>query len=352
MGFNMTSPLVSICCLTYNQKNYIRQCLDSLLIQKTNFNFEILINDDASTDGTKEIILEYKKRYPDIIRTVLHRENQYSKGLRNFTTRYLYPKARGKYIALCEGDDYWTDPTKLQRQVDYLEAHKDYALCFHPVRVVYEGSNKEDIYPDTKPKLTTSELLKWNFIQTNSVLYRKQDYKSAAYDLMPADWYMHIYHAQFGKIGYIGRIMSVYRRHEGGIWSGVRENQAEFWSRFGYMHLVFFFRVLDIYENSQYKDIVLKNISNTVCEVFRYAKTKKEIMNQLGNTIPDAKDIVIESQAMNLQGLIKEIRYRDATITELLSVIKSKEAEINDIKSSRIWKLRNTIARFIGKKQV
>lgn len=120
-GWDYSSPpLASICCITYNHASYIQEAIDSFLMQKTTFPFEILVHDDASTDGTTEILLGYAKKYPDIIKPIIQTKNQYTKcGLIN--PRFVFPKAKGKYIALCEGDDYWTDPSKLQKQVSFLE---------------------------------------------------------------------------------------------------------------------------------------------------------------------------------------------------------------------------------------
>lgn len=137
-------PLVSINCITFNHEAYIRSALDGFLMQKTDFPFEILLHDDASTDNTPDIIREYAERYPDIIRPMYQTENQYSKGISNISGRFNFPRARGRYIAMCEGDDYWTDPDKLQMQVDYMEQHPDCALCFHSARVeVEDGSLTE-----------------------------------------------------------------------------------------------------------------------------------------------------------------------------------------------------------------
>ena len=132
---NREEILVSICCITYNQKNYIRDTLEGFVSQKTNFSYEVLIHDDASTDGTADIIREYARRYPEKMKPILQLENQYAKGLYNVSGTYNFPRARGRYIAMCEGDDYWTDRYKLQRQVDFMEAHPDCSLVFHSARI-------------------------------------------------------------------------------------------------------------------------------------------------------------------------------------------------------------------------
>lgn len=134
-----SSIMVSICCITYNQASYIRDALEGFVNQKTDFAYEVLIHDDASNDGTADIIREYADRYPDLIFPILQTENQYSKGLTNVSGTFNFPRARGKYIAMCEGDDYWTDDRKLQKQVDYLEANPGCSLCFHSAKVEIQG---------------------------------------------------------------------------------------------------------------------------------------------------------------------------------------------------------------------
>ncbi len=123
------APLLSIVCLAYNHADFIRDTLDGFIGQQTDFPFEVIVHDDASTDGTAAIIAEYAARYPNVIRPIYQRENQYQKGV-PFSTA-LFAQAGGKYIAYCEGDDYWTDPRKLQLQVDFLEAHRDYVMTYH-----------------------------------------------------------------------------------------------------------------------------------------------------------------------------------------------------------------------------
>ena len=139
-------PLVSICCITYNHAPFIKKCLEGFLMQETSFPVEILIHDDASVDGTDEIIKEYADKYPDLIFPLYETENQYSQGKHNEIDFYNYRRARGKYIAYCEGDDYWTDPLKLQKQVDFMESHPDYSVCFHRCKYYDEknGTFQED----------------------------------------------------------------------------------------------------------------------------------------------------------------------------------------------------------------
>ena len=143
-------PVVSICCITYNHALFLRKCLDGFLMQQTSFPIEILIHDDASTDGTDEIVREYAARFPGIVFPQFEEENQYSKPNHKYIDLYNYERARGKYIAYCEGDDYWTDPSKLQKQVDFMESHPEYSVCFHGFRSFDAGAGK---YLDLTPPM-------------------------------------------------------------------------------------------------------------------------------------------------------------------------------------------------------
>jgi len=134
---DISKPLVSIECITYNHELYIKDAINGFLIQKTNFPFEIIIYDDASTDNTQKIINDYKRKYPKIIKTILQKENQYQKG-KNFR-HFILDKLKGKYVAICEGDDYWTDPNKLMKQVNFLENNPQYIATAHNVRTIDEN---------------------------------------------------------------------------------------------------------------------------------------------------------------------------------------------------------------------
>lgn len=236
-----TDIKVSICTITYNHEKYIRQTLQSVLAQKTNFNFELLIHDDASTDNTAKIILEYQKKYPHIIKPVLQRENLMSKGV-CVDQVYNWPRIKGQYVAYLDGDDYWTDAYKLQKQVDFLDAHADYSLVFHPAQCVWEDNqHKPTLWGPEKEELANLDAVIWkrNFIPTLSVMYRWRLHGANAalwpMGIAPGDWYVHLLHAQVGKVGFIPQVMGVYRKHVGGVW--YNENQSDqffltyFWPR-------------------------------------------------------------------------------------------------------------------------
>lgn len=267
---------VSVLCVTYNQKDFIKQMLDSILSQKTDFNYEILINDDHSSDGTAEILKEYAKKHKNI-NLNLQKENLYSQGVRGMLARFLLPKAKGQYIAICEGDDYWTDPEKLQRQVDFMDGHPDYSVCFHPVTVHFEnGEEKDSIYPDPRKakEFTRRKLLKENFIQTNSVMYRRRkSYADMPQGIMPGDWYLHLYHSRFGKIGFINRCMAVYRRHSGGIWWDSYHDQDRFWEINGLYLTRFFIAVDKLYKDvEEYKEDTYSSIGFAFHQLMELSK--------------------------------------------------------------------------------
>ena len=217
-------PFVSVICVAYNQAAFIRQTLDSFVMQKTIFPFEVIVHDDASTDGTADIIREYVAKYPDIIKPIFQKENQYSKNI-PILSKHIWPKITSKYVAMCDGDDYWCDEYKLQKQVDFLESHPDYSICFHPVYVFWENASHPDSVWPSKPELHHKDLktlMQRNFIPNCSVMYRWKVnnldiVKEYPDDIYPCDWFVHLLHAKHGKIGFLPDIMSRYRRHSGGI---------------------------------------------------------------------------------------------------------------------------------------
>ena len=221
------APLVSICCITYNHGPYIRDALEGFLSQKVNFSIEILIHDDASSDETPEIIREYQARYPQVIKPILRTENQYSKGISNISV-FNFPRTRGKYIAMCEGDDYWIDPGKLQAQVDYLEAHPDCALCIHSARIEsVDGSRPLGrMRPYTQDRVISPEEIvdKTTGYPTASMVFPARIMKELPdyyLDCPVGDIPMQLMMACQGYAYYMDRDMSVYRVGVASSWTNL-----------------------------------------------------------------------------------------------------------------------------------
>lgn len=220
-------PLVSICCITYNHASYIRQCLDGFLMQKVTFPIEIIINDDCSTDGTTDIIRDYEAKYPDLIKPIYHTENEYSKGVRGMFATYCFPKAKGKYIAMCEGDDYWIDPLKLQKQVDFMESNLDYSMCFHnAIRLNERLAKKERItsfcFFNKGQEISIESIISNWCIPTASILYRREALNKVEIPrFFSGDYTLELILASRGKVYYINEYMSIYRVNNGGVSAGI-----------------------------------------------------------------------------------------------------------------------------------
>lgn len=212
-------PTVIVWCLTYNQKDFIRDALNGFVMQQTNFPIEVVVHDDASTDGTTDIILEYAEHYPDIIKPMVEKKNQWQKGgLKHIISIMNEQHRRGKYIAFCEGDDYWTDPNKLQRQVDFLENNPEYSMCFHSAKKKYETNAHAWIDCENikdKDYDATDVFVNWT-VPTASVLCRKDAMDFYANLKHPEliqnyDIFIILSCAMMGKIRGMHEQMSVYR---------------------------------------------------------------------------------------------------------------------------------------------
>ncbi len=216
--------------LTYNHEGFISRAIESVLTQETTFEVEIIITEDCSTDRTRDILLRYCDAYPDRIRLLLSERNQNDNQV---LTRAI-GAARGRYVAVLDGDDYWTSPEKLRKQVEFLDTHADCAICCHNVDVVYDdGALPSHPYylPEPSYRLsarapssisTVADLMSGNFIQTCSVMFRAGliAYWPDWFDgFMVGDWPLHVLNAEHGNIGYIDEILATYRVHARGLWS-------------------------------------------------------------------------------------------------------------------------------------
>lgn len=221
------NPKVSVLMLTYNQESYIDEAIRSVMLQQTDFDFELVIGNDASTDRTGERCEAWKLRYPEQIMLVNRERNLGLIG--NFIA--TYELCRGTYIAICEGDDFWTDKTKLQRQADFLDVHPDFSTCFHRVINYYAESGTKSLSNGRRQQVDTDirDLAQSNYISNVSVLFRR-----GLFGRLP-DWFsqvstydyaIHMLNAAYGRIHYMKRPMAVYRQHRRAIWS-----RAQFYAK-------------------------------------------------------------------------------------------------------------------------
>lgn len=257
----MNDITVSIACLAYNHEKYIRQAIESFLAQKTQYSYEIVINDDASTDGTSEIIKEYEEKYPQKVRGIFHKENQY-KEKESFIIRDLYKECKGKYIAFCECDDFWLDNRKLQMQIEYLESHPECIMTTHNAIVIDCRTQKvfslnpyeRDGFLEPKDIILQQK----GNLPTASLVFRKEATLLDDFFLESGvgDWPIQLYAMTKGKLYYFDRIMSAYRHNHEGSWSnetfGKREKQC-----IHSIRMIQFLIKYNVYTNFKYNNYIV-----------------------------------------------------------------------------------------------
>jgi glycosyltransferase involved in cell wall biosynthesis len=220
----MTTPLVSVICTIYNHRPFIEQAIESFLMQQTNFPFEIILHDDASTDGTSDIIRTYAAKHPDLIVPVIQTENQYSKGVMPLGQSAI-TYARGKYVAWCEGDDYWIDPLKLQKQIDCIEQHPEYSMVFTNNRLLDKEGNSK-VSTDYKKTVYTSADVIGGFIPgSQTMLFRNLPGIKLFYDKQKikrsGDMYLSYFCSLFGDLYKLDDVTAVYRKAGQGVWTSL-----------------------------------------------------------------------------------------------------------------------------------
>ena len=295
---------VSIFCLTYNHENYIRQALQSFIDQKTDFAFEILIHDDASSDNTPVIIKEFAEKYPDIIKPVLQKDNMMSKGKR-ITTEFLFPLSVGKYICNCEGDDYWCDIHKLQKQYDFMEKHLEYSACVHNTGLLdIKHNNMSYINSSEVEKDITAEdiFLRWGSIfHTSSIFYRRE------YCIIPEELFEKglgdipraIYLVYNGKIRYFPDKMSVHRVNVKNSWTTRNVNSND--EKKVIHHYETLNKLLeraDRYTENQYQEYIQKAIRWNECIILQWQDQAKQMKEETG---------AAENAALELRDNTKEV---------------------------------------------
>lgn len=251
INFQNDEIIVSVICRTYNHEQFIKRTLEGILNQVTNFDFEIIIGDDASKDQTTEIIETYQRKYPGKIVLMKNKTNIGSvMNLANITK-----KIKGKYVAVCDGDDYWIDPYKLTKQVDFLEQNKDYNICFHSIAFSQKNNPNIELSKSVEDTTTFNELVQDNYIYMSSVMYKwiypnGLDEQNFNFDSLPADWQLHLQHANFGKIKFLDDVMAVYNIHDNGMW-GHAQNGMKIHLKYG-LKKIKLFKYLENFKDGLY----------------------------------------------------------------------------------------------------
>lgn len=247
---------VSVAMVTYNHEAWIAEAIESVLIQETEFKVELVIGEDCSTDDTRAIVQSYAERFPGRVRLLLHERNQGM--MANFAA--VLDACRGRYVALLDGDDCWTDRAKLQKQVDFLEGHPECAICFHDVVVVYDNYPhmlRRYCSPNQKQFSSVEDLLTVNCIPACSTVFRRGLFGAFPdwfLTLPLGDWPLHVLNAQHGHAGYINETMAVYRVHQRGAWSHERPKKR-------IEGHILMYRALDKHFQRRYHRLIMQRIA-------------------------------------------------------------------------------------------
>lgn len=262
-GQPLENVMVTIHCITYNHENFIADAIDSFLKQQTNFNFEIIIHDDASTDRTADIIREYQKQYPNLIKPIYQIENKYSKG--ESVGDFIIQRAKGKYIALCEGDDYWIDPFKLQKQVDYMEENPQCSLCVHAGHVV--SASEKNLMWNSRPNkgskfFTVDEVIEGggDLFLTNSMLYPTKlakDKPDFFEKVSVGDYPLTINLSLLGSVYYMDEFMSAYRVGHSGSWTATNFSKIDKMTKH-FREIEQMLDEINQYTNFQYEEAIIR----------------------------------------------------------------------------------------------
>jgi len=288
----LNKPLVSIVCHAYNQEHFIEDTINGFLSQKTTFPFEVIVHDDASTDSTKSVIETYVAKYPNILKPIYQSENQFSK--RNISASFTYPASKGKYIAHCEGDDYWTDEYKLQKQVDFLEQNEDYVVTW--TNLVFRDGDKliETGFDSMFPEVYTidfNNLFEVYNTYTLTVLFRKDaiEYKRILELNYAKDNTIYALLIKNGKGAFLNFVSAVYRWHDGGVFS----LKSNFYKRYSS-----FLNVKEIFDEIEgaktkniefiYKDLLRQSAEEGIKLFLKKDKIEKEVKKAIMQYLMDA----------------------------------------------------------------
>ena len=338
-----TNPLVSIICVTYKHEKFIEKALNGFVSQITSFPFEAIVAEDCSPDGSRKIIKKFEKKFPNIIKPIYRNKNI------GMMANYIdaLKKIKGKYVAICDGDDYWIDVNKLQKQVDFLERNKDYSMCCHPVKIVYLDRSKSDTivkpleHASCEAKkngyLTFNDFFPNVNISSSSVMYRWSLKKIPKWLIKCSggDLFLHLYHSDKGKVGVLEDTMSIYQRHSGGIWWGHEtiNHQLKY-----YKSYLFLLRNINKELNYRHSKVIIKMIkaikknhiniikdNSKIWKILRKIKHRFKIVSNFlleqENFSDNDKIKIVENKIKILESVINDILYDNNSSKEKIDLL-------------------------------
>ena len=317
------SPVVSVCITTYNNSAFIAQALESVLSQQTDFPFEVIVGEDDSTDGTRQIVKEYAAKYPCLIRPFFNSRKNVIRVDGRATGRWNFmnnlQRARGEFIALLDGDDYWTDPCKLQLQTDALRNNADCTFCFHNAELLDNETQRiTGTYHDVmKTRVTIEDVASGFFIPTCSTFFRAEAVATLPewFVTTPvADWPLHVLNASQGDGIYINRIMATHRIHRGGVWSGEAR-------KYKHTSMIRCANILDAHFDHQYRSA--------------FNEMKFAVANELGRACFYSGDPI-----GFLGAALGTLRWRGTR--SFWSTLGSLKYSVTDLPKLFLWKFRST----------
>jgi hypothetical protein len=330
---------VSVVCIAYNHERFIRDAIMGVVGQQVDFEVEMILADDCSTDSTPAIAAELALRFPGMIRVIARPENvgTYENLMQSIGV------ADGEFIALCEGDDYWTDPSKLAKQVALMEARDDLSLCFHRVRVVtLDGETADSVWPTREfskpPEL--NDLLRENFIPTLSVMYRNEDMSRDRFpDVSPLDWYLHLARAKVGGIGFLDEVMGVYRRHPQGLWWAHDHDPPAFWRYHASGHLAFCDAIAELFAGEPGR---LALVGSVASDAFRgiaahLADEGDDYWRELIRNHPTSAGLALRDFVTSLGDSTAYARQLEAAIAQLEDA-HEREREVSSMTTAKLEK--------------
>ncbi len=294
---------VSVFLITYNHEKYIAQAIEGVLAQKTNFAFELVIGEDFSKDGTRKICEAYATKYPDIINLLPSDKNYGPMG----NAIRVFEACKGEYIALCEGDDYWTDQLKLQKQVDFMDMHPDYSMCFSDIEVIDEmnwGLPDERYFPKVEKDTLGIEdfiLTDVSIVPTATLLFRNllpRPFPDFYYTTFSGDLFLHLFFADKGKAKHFKEKMAVYRNHEGGLTKSPEQIEKTYNNIFG------FYITMNEYLGFKYDGLIRQRLFEMTKTRLIYGAREKKGMDKFRHYLKTIPNYFRYSKKMDIKELV------------------------------------------------